>query len=85
MSDKLPKLVQTVNEAFTCPKCGRKLGIPNSATVAYYCSDYNCNYEIGYPDMTTEQRYYAKIAREAEEQASKDTVVEYLNRRIWNQ
>ena len=84
MGGKLPRLVQTVDKAFECPKCNGQLSIPNSATLAYYCGQYECNYEINYTEMTVEQKYYAKIAREAEQQACKETVVEYLKRKIWN-
>lgn len=67
--------VDSVDKVFNCPDCGNTLSTPNSAPIALYCS---CGYERSWSIMSTEERFYAKLARNSSEIASKTAAVEQL-------
>lgn len=72
---ELGRKIDGVDKAFNCPDCGDTLSIPNSAPIALYCS---CGYERSWSVMSAEERFYAKLARDSSEIASKAATVEQL-------
>jgi hypothetical protein len=61
------------------------MDIPNTGAFKLYCPEYSCQYEIGHRDMTIEQKFYVKIARESDSRAKvKERVRNWLESGEWD-
>lgn len=76
--------VSTVERALGCPECGDVMNIKTSGAAKMYCSRPCCN-EVNANEMSPEQRFYVKIAREESDAGvnPRETVIEWLESGGW--
>jgi transcription elongation factor Elf1 len=56
-----PKFMQSVDGAFTCPECGHDMSAKAYGGEVIYCPE--CPHEVGWSQMTVEQRFYFTVLR----------------------
>jgi hypothetical protein len=74
------KGIESVDKAFKCPSCGESMGVPNSNSLVLYCANYDCTQDDITPNnMSVEQRFYAKVAKQVDDpRSTKESVKAWL-------
>jgi len=67
-----------VDKAFRCPECGNTLSVPNSNPIAFYCSNYDCQFEKKWPQLGTERRYFGLVFQSMNETRAKRAVLKHM-------